>query len=213
MNDTPSITLTGADERTDVSRLLRLRAEIGLLYTATPEGRNRYPRREWIAEIVPRLSRVAIHVCGSGARRELRSGKLSDIVANAQRIQVNGRLDALDVEDICAQYYSHTIITQHRPDNARLLAVSASNHAVLIDASGGRGVSPESWEPPKTEKQVGYAGGLGPENIAAELERIGQVASGFWWIDMEGKLRIDDWFSLDRAEQCVSCVEFGVKEK
>lgn len=195
----PFVTVTGADERTPVDELSEIAAEIGLLYTATPEGRNRYPRREWIAATAPGLRRVAIHVCGSGARRELHAGKLGDVVAHAQRIQVNGILSVSEVEDLCAQYYSHTLITQHKPDNARLLAVSASNHALLIDASGGRGISPESWEPPQTAKPVGYAGGLGPENIAAELGRIRQVARGFWWIDMEGKLRVDDWFCVARA--------------
>ncbi len=41
------VTLTGADERTDIAQLAQLTAdhpylEIGLLYTTTPEGRNRY---------------------------------------------------------------------------------------------------------------------------------------------------------------------------
>jgi hypothetical protein len=42
--------VTGADEKTDVASLAKLDAEIGLLYTETPEGRNRYPRWEWIRE-------------------------------------------------------------------------------------------------------------------------------------------------------------------
>jgi hypothetical protein len=51
---------------------------------------------------------------------------------------------------------------------------------------------------------VGYAGGLGPDNIATELVKIRPSASSIWWLDMEGKLRIDDWFSVDLANQCVS---------
>jgi len=199
----PFITVTGADEQTDVGMLAKLDAEIGLLYTATPEGRNRYPRKEWIKAAARKLPRVAIHICGSKARGELLSGWLDDLLENAQRVQVNGILSIGDCQSICARYHNKTIITQHKPDNKYLLAVKAPNHALLIDGSGGRGISPEVWRHPDTQKQVGYAGGLGPDNIAFELGRIRKIADGCWWVDMEGKLRVNDCFSVERARECV----------
>lgn len=39
-----TITVTGLDERTNLIDASYLEAEIGILYTATPEGRNRYPK-------------------------------------------------------------------------------------------------------------------------------------------------------------------------
>src|SRR5262245_39658023 len=71
------ITLTGADEHTDIDQLVEFsdrfpQVELGLLYTVTPEGRPRYPRRDWLLRAATALSdRVAIHVCGGGARREM----------------------------------------------------------------------------------------------------------------------------------------------
>jgi phosphoribosylanthranilate isomerase len=81
-----------------------------------------------------------------------------------------------------------------------LLAVDAPNHSLLVDGSGGRGLSPERWVKPTTSKRVGFAGGLGPDNISAEYARIKEVAEGDFWIDMEGKLRDEnDWFDTEKA--------------
>ena len=198
----PTITLTGADERTDVGLLAGLDAEIGLLYTATPEGRNRYPRWEWISAAAAELPRASLHVCGRGARELLMAGVLD--VGSFQRLQVNGALEPENVEALCCLYPEHTIITQHHPRNRALLAVEADNHAVLIDGSGGRGISPDGWEPPVTGKACGFAGGLGPDNLASEGAAICAVARPGWWADMEGKLRVDDWFSTELAAECVT---------
>ena len=60
----------------------------------------------------------------------------------------------------------------------------------------------------------GYAGGLGPDNLAVELASIKAVASSGWWVDMESKLRDEhDKFDVGRAEQCAAIFErsvFGV---
>lgn len=200
------ITLTGADESTDLEHLVDLAnrfpdVEVGLLYTATPEGRNRYPSREWLRRATEALSdRVAIHVCGGGARQELLSGNLSDLTRHAPRVQVNGRVAVAEAE-VLARLVG-TLITQHNESNLPLLEVRARNHALLIDASGGQGLSPQAWEPPATEKLVGFAGGMGPENLAAEYDRIYPVSKGGAWVDMEGKLRVDDRFNMALAFQC-----------
>lgn len=198
----PFLTVTGADERTDVAAISKLDAEIGLLYTETPEGRNRYPRWEWIRETSLELRRASLHVCGRAARAKLMEGSLP--VSGFQRIQVNGGILALEVEHLCGMYPRHTIITQHHVNNAHLLFVRSLNHAVLLDTSGGRGISPSGWSQPATEKAVGFAGGLGPDNLAAELQTISRIARPGWWVDMEGKLRADDWFSLELAGEVVA---------
>lgn len=212
------ITLTGADERTDINLLAAMASacpalELGLLYTATPEGRSRYPSRNWLRAAAARLTgRVAIHVCGRGARAELIAGDLRDLTAHAQRVQVNGALGIADLVG-CANQVA-TLITQHNPVNAPLVEIDLDNHALLVDASGGRGLSPGAWRPPVTDKPVGFAGGLGPDNLPEEMERIAAVARPGAWIDMEGKLRAssrssahgtdqDDWFDLSLALRCV----------
>jgi len=214
INQSPSIgiTLTGADERTDVAALLTLLAahptlEIGLLYSATPEGRSRYPSLDWITTAARQLAgRCAIHVCGLLARAQLQAGELHDVVRHARRVQVNGDVSREQLPLLAAQV--HQLITQY---NHRITDLShtgaAGNHHLLVDASGGRGLGPSQWHRPATCKSVGFAGGLGPNNLAAELERILPVAQGNWWIDMEESLRTDDWFDLSRCRKVLTVWE------
>lgn len=213
------ITLTGADERTDVARLVDLvqrhpALEVGLLYTATPEGRPRYPSLDWLQRTAAALSgRCAVHVCGTRARQQLIAGELEALTAHAPRIQVNGLLTADDVV-ACAERVG-TLITQHHDKNAALASIVVRNHALLVDASGGRGVMPEAWCRPRTVKAVGFAGGLGPDNLARELGAIGRVATASSWVDMEGKLRTIrddqmDWFDIGLAEHCAAVFDAHV---
>ncbi len=197
------VTLTGVDAKTDIDAL-PTGCEIGVLYTETPEGRNRYPERAELLRMLRDLrgrNPVALHVCGHAARLRLQYEQIPELIECIARIQVNGVLREAFVEGICRQYPNCEIITQHTPANYGLLLVATENHSVLVDRSGGRGISPASWERPITGKSVGFAGGLGPLNLCNELPRIQAVAAGHWWIDLESKLRDDDdWF--DPAKAC-----------
>lgn len=200
---TVGITVTGIDERTNaqaVFDLVELGAEVGILYTHSPDGRNRYPSKEWIAKALGVLPRrqMALHVCGSRARTDLLRGDLDGLIKRVGRIQANGKLTQSEVMSICSSYPHRTIITQYPA--SPMLWLGTTNHALLVDSSGGSGKSPESWERPVTGKEVGFAGGLGPDNLAEQLPRISAVATGNWWVDMEGKLRdADDWFDAGKA--------------
>lgn len=202
------ITLTGVDEQTNVDKLVQVSAtypcvEFGFLYTTTPEGRNRYPSFEWLAETLPRLNGcAALHVCGSHARAQLGIGRLNDLIRYTPRVQVNGILSIDEAEMLATRSGVQTLITQHTVKNAPLLTVKASNHCILIDESGGRGKSPMDWTPPDSTKPIGFAGGLGDDNLAFEMSRISPMAKLGAWIDMEGKLRTNDWFDLALAEKC-----------
>lgn len=202
------ITITGADEKTSISGLVDLcfaypLTEVGLLYTVTPEGRNRYPSFEWLDAATEALAgRCALHVCGSGARAQLRSGHLRCLTERAPRVQVNGVVGVDDATQLASMV--DTLITQHNPANISLIDAPISNHVLLVDGSGGRGVSPVEWIRPTTGKVVGFAGGLGPANLGDELCKIALVADGDWWVDMEGKLRQDDWFDMTAAQNVVA---------
>ncbi len=197
------LTLTGADERTDIADLVSLvheypLVEIGLLLTASPEGRNRYPSLDWLKIATDALSgRCAIHVCGGTARSKLHAGELGSLTHHAPRVQVNGVIAPAELPALAGQV--GTLITQHCPSNAGLVDARVNNHVLLVDASGGRGISPDAWTRPSTSKDVGFAGGLGLENLRDELCRLAMVAEGEWWIDMEGQLRKDDWFDITEA--------------
>jgi phosphoribosylanthranilate isomerase len=192
---TDHITMTGVDASTDLF-MLPEDIEIGILYTATPKDRNRYPESHDIVRMMTYMQmqgrRIALHVCGKTAREELINSQLMFMTERVQRIQVNGILDAEYVRTVCRMHRSKTIIVQANEKNLRLCDVSEVNLAMLVDASGGRGVSPTEWIRPDVNNPVGFAGGLGLHNIREELPRIMEVATGDWWIDMEGKIRSDD---------------------
>jgi hypothetical protein len=81
---------------------------------------------------------------------------------------------------------------------------------VLVDASGGRGITPGSWPAAEPSRfVVGWAGGLGPDNLRAELPAI-QGAAGdgrSFWVDMETKLRTGpngEAFSIEACREAVA---------
>jgi hypothetical protein len=210
-----TITFTGIDEETslpDLNEIRDARVEWGILYTHTPEGRPRYPRREWILEAVQILhGRCALHICGRGAREELLNGGLADVTPYVARVQINGAVEAPTVEEACSILGKHrqTVITQHAHGNERLIdQVKAWNHSVLVDASGGRGLTPNIWARPVSRKPVGFAGGLGPSNVADQVRRLLLIAGRGWWIDMEAKIRDErDRFSLSLTQAVLEQLE------
>lgn len=86
----------------------------------------------------------------------------------------------------------------------------------LFDISGGEGVLPGSWPHPRYTVDLslgskfishGYAGGLGPHNLAEQLPLIIEAAGDCdIWIDMETHVRTNEKFDLDKVEQCLKIV-------
>jgi hypothetical protein len=202
----PSITATGIDERTsqaDIQRLLDAGAEVAVLWTENPEGRQRYPSHHWIRAMVSKIrGPMALHVCGSKVRaRLLTKSPFVGFVYGFQRIQVNGTVSLSALAKIAS--WRVEIITQDTTANFPLRDAEVGNHTILVDGSGGRGELPRCWYAPVTTKRVGFAGGLGPHNLREELPKIMQVATGDWWIDMETGVRSDDWFDVEKALEAV----------
>lgn len=178
----------------------------GILYSVKNAGiAKRYPSRAWINSTLARPAlrgRCALHICGDSTRADLLAGLLSFECAQVPRIQVNGKLRPEQARQLCDEWPDASIITQHNATNPLLYHLDRENHSLLFDESGGRGQAPAGgWQrAPIPDKAFGYAGGLGPENIQAEAEKIGQLANPGWWVDMEGRLRSpDDWFDVDKA--------------
>ncbi len=90
----------------------------------------------------------------------------------------------------------------------------------LFDASGGAGTLPREWPKPiyidvepgehgcgeQFPAYHGYAGGLGPQNLATEIPRIAEAAGDApIWIDMETHVRTPDdtVFSLSRVRKAL----------
>jgi phosphoribosylanthranilate isomerase len=78
----------------------------------------------------------------------------------------------------------------------------------LLDRSGGRGILDGDWPGPPSAP-CGYAGGLTPDNVAAQLDRIAAVAGDAKvWIDAESGLRDErDRFDLRKAERFLAAAE------
>ena len=72
--------------------------------------------------------------------------------------------------------------------------------SVLYDRSGGNGISPDQWPHPYPGINTGYSGGLRPENISDQLNKIADVAGNATiWIDAEGGLKTPGTKSFDFA--------------
>lgn len=114
------------------------------------------------------------------------------------------------------------------------------NCVPLCDASGGHGVTPEMWPQAAwydyreiqdstkffhfTNRQeeplyFGYAGGLGPDNLDAELPKIIEAScDARFWIDMESGVRsVDvsrgDVFDLARVRRVLEICKPFIQEK
>ncbi|MGC4120199.1 MAG: hypothetical protein QM765_37580 [Myxococcales bacterium] len=82
--------------------------------------------------------------------------------------------------------------------------------SLLLDSSGGRGRSPLRWPACPEGFACGFAGGLGPENLLTELERLSPlVGQGVTWVDMESRVRGADGIALDldKVRRCLEIAE------
>ena len=97
------------------------------------------------------------------------------------------------------------------------------NMSVLYDASCGLGIEITTLPDPTGAVPCGYAGGIGPNNIAKILGMVSaldQPNDKKVWIDMESSLRVTrsdkltsnvDSFSIDKCFGCVEvCVAAGL---
>lgn len=98
------VTITGADDRSDIKKLLEISeehpfVEWGILVSLRSEGMPRFPGREWIDEFVAACREsnkpidVSMHVCGKWVRQllvgELEWSDLPSVCDIAQRVQIN----------------------------------------------------------------------------------------------------------------------------
>lgn len=189
------VTFTGVDSFTNLS-LLSNKAEYGILLSLH-NITNRYPSFEEVSRISSELKSkgfsLALHVCGSEAREKLLNKELP-FIDNFQRIQVNGKMKVEKCKLIADLYPNHEIIFQFNEFNESLPYElrDIKNISFLVDNSGGRGISPSKWNNPSSLLKVGYAGGLGLQNVIDEVSKIKNIAREDFWIDMEGKIRTED---------------------
>jgi hypothetical protein len=212
-------TFTGADDKTSVDDMLALSAdhdvEFAILFSTKQEGNPRYPTQAWMDNLNGVDLSLAAHICGGLATEIIETGRsfVHDQMGSYDRIQINTGLE-LNMDLICDWKKSLSddfgrdfrIILQTRgdfPEDPRV--------EWLFDASGGKGISPESWPAAPVNENVrfGYAGGLGPDNVEAALAAI--PADRGFWIDMETRVRnLKDEFDFDMCRKVCELVEDDV---
>lgn len=221
------VMITGADDGVNVKELELLSykypfVEWGILRGGVErEGTPRYPSLDWyesllsLVNIVPEVQ-VVTHLCGARARKPgvfTKNGPVAGVQLN-----LNGEMGDEDTWCTWVHNCPVPVILQcpsmQHAISAGLSYESRYAHAprrpgYLIDASGGTGRWDETrWQPPhEALRRVGYAGGIGPDNVVAALSTVWSVVNahdcaalhGKVWIDMESGVRTDDRFDLNKV--------------
>ena len=86
---------------------------------------------------------------------------------------------------------------------------TGAKFSILYDASSGTGTLAKNWNAPLFNNHPqGYSGGLSPENVVENLDKIAKVTADRTdvWIDAEGKLKNPDTkvFDINRAKQYIT---------
>lgn len=211
-----TVTITGADDSTSIPALLDLSKEFpfvewGILISHQSVGDFRFPSFSWIERLVacaPLEINLSTHMCGRWVRQllcgELEWRDLPVIAMASRRVQINTHgkphVSTLQMMSALKDHYKQQFIFQWDGVNDHLAMAARGfnlNVSALFDTSGGAGILPKSWPKPHPEIPMGYAGGLGPENVSTEIEKIEAVCSKDYWIDMERRVRSADDSCLD----------------
>ncbi len=220
------VMITGADDGVDPHELTLLSfkypfVEWGVLRgSADREGKNRYPSLDWYEEFCKELQLSSevfgvAHLCGARARKP---GAFEGILSG---VQLNLAGEIGDEDEFCSWVHTCKIpVILQVPNMDRAVDVELSYIAryahsprrlgYLVDASGGTGRWDKTvWRPPhEAIRRIGYAGGIGPDNVVAALSTVWSVinahdcaaAHGKVWIDMESGVRTHDRFDLNKVE-------------
>jgi phosphoribosylanthranilate isomerase len=209
------VTITGADDNTSIPQLVELSQEFpfvewGILVSRRSEGTPRFPSRDWVDELmaVSQGLRLSMHVCGAWVRQmfvgELRWEDLPSCFPVVERIQINTHAQqhastSAFVNKLAERKNVQFIFQWDGVNDHLIYAAKAAglNVAALFDTSGGAGILPDKWLAPADGFPCGYAGGLGPENVEAQIGRIGALCNKPFWIDMERNVRWADDSHLD----------------
>jgi phosphoribosylanthranilate isomerase len=203
--------------------------EWALLYVPHKEFYPRNPSKGWREEFLNLLSyhfkktprqqyvHTALHLCGSLAFYQLLANVFPGEARRYGRLQLNVNARAQEFSD--AQVFEiyakalklgpKIILQMHESSESIIDAFSLStagteigNIHLLHDSSKGRGVTPDYWRGsfyPWGFAQ-GFAGGLNPDNLQANLNKLDALGIPYW-IDMESGVRTDNQFDLVKVEQ------------
>lgn len=217
--------ITGADDAVEPQALTNFSAQFpfaewAILLLPAMAGKPRFPTLAWIENFKTTCkdTHKAMHLCGEALIGFVEGKKeIYDIMNGFDRIQLNlkfgdieGKYDPALLLERVKENPQFQFIIQYTHDKATLLPLlkDIPNHAVLFDASAGRGISPEEWDAPLSGHFCGYAGGINPDNVEKNLAMILQVAATHdTWIDMETGVRTNDVFDFDKVKRVLQSAQ------
>jgi hypothetical protein len=204
--------------------------EFGVLFSKTKQqkGNNRYPSTDAVKSIGKKLHGkviTSLHLCGSSVKEFLNlESEYLELVEHYDRIQLNFRIkDATDQNEMfdmaskiatAAEWCGKPLIIQYNDNKAHLVHFLINDidlediiH-VLFDASGGYGVELDKPLPAFDNVLCGYAGGIGPDSVQSILSKIydANYVDTIFYIDMESKIRTDDWFDVEKCQEVIEKV-------
>jgi hypothetical protein len=206
---------------------------------------ERFPSLTWIEKLNGEVSwqnsyfiNCTLHVCGKWVKQIFKGKMESDLYAlifmssmqhHYKRWQLNthGLHHDYDKEGFWkfvdqAKSHNQNIIFQYDNANNDIIRETierdASNIDILFDLSHGAGVLPSEW-PPLIRGGItcGYAGGLSPENVAENIEKIFAQPNfdpqyDNITIDAETHLRTNGQFDLDKCAKFLEATKPYIKK-
>lgn len=213
------VTITGADDSTDPEALVELWerfpfVEWGILIGTT--FGDRMPSDEWIRKLVEcrektgNVMRLSLHVCGKWLR-QIAAGRsqlqqsFGPTLYAFKRVQMNWHGVPMNISVAKNVVHAFSAMDMPRWDPTLIFQLDGTNDdlykesvssfrcAGLFDRSHGMGVKPGDWPACHRFIPSGWAGGLGPDNLEAEIPRIAAMANPAldYWIDMETHVRTE----------------------
>jgi len=183
--------MSGADETIQASELVHVTrafpfVEWGICLStrAGKQGKPTIPGRIWLSELskITALP-IAVHLCGRYVADLIRGRftfpeRFPELFGQCRRVQINLRSTRTPLTDrsrllaAISRFPEPEYIFQQ--DSFDLAPVRSATEcglraSILFDTSGGRGRAPSTW-PPRDGVSGGYAGGLRPDNLVAQLK-------------------------------------------
>lgn len=223
------LSITGADNNVDIQELSLLSKsypmlELAVLYLPEKENQARNPGKTWrnnFLKAIPKEN-TALHLCGGTVFKQILESDFEDSelfneLKQYSRLQlnINARKDLFVYPEVLLVYEKllkngfHLILQYHeRSQNVILKSLDLfsdykHNIDILLDASLGKGVTPETFEIPAQLQglgfKIGFAGGLNPENIGDVHDSVKKLKVANYWLDLESGVRINNEFSMEKA--------------
>ena len=223
-----NITFTGADDTISIASLEEANTyfpfiEWGILFPST--GGPRFPSPKWVQGLFDTNLKLSAHLCSSLVSNALK-GNIAvfagivgvDLFHKFNRIQLNFHGLPVELEqsgfENLVDKLPHEIILQM--DGVNNWLSNIQDTSLLFDTSSGAGIRPFEWPSIIEGRKCGYAGGLGPDNLKAELDYLDYFLpeDAVIWVDMETKLRTNqDGFSIDKVMRCAEIVAPFISEE